>query len=64
MFTLNGDTINWKSSKQEMTVDSTTKSEHIVDLIPLHWDNNGAIVKARGTTVSSKVQTCTQGDTI
>ena len=31
MFTLNDDTISWKSSKQEMTVDSTTESECIVD---------------------------------
>ena len=30
MFTLNGDTINWKSSKQEMIVDSITKLEYIV----------------------------------
>ena len=30
MFTLNGSTIPWKSSKQEMTMDSTTESEYIV----------------------------------
>ena len=29
MFTLNGDTISWKSSKHETTADSTTKSEYI-----------------------------------
>ena len=28
MITLNGGTINWKSSKHKMTVDSTTKSEY------------------------------------
>ena len=72
MFTLNGDAISWKSSKQEMTADSTTKSKYIiasktakeavwirkfitelgvvpsiVDLIPLYYDNNGAIVQAK-----------------
>ena len=36
----------------------------IVDLILLYWDNNGAITKAKGTMVSSKVQTSTQGDAI
>ena len=29
MFTLNGGAISWKSSKQETTMDSTTKSEYI-----------------------------------
>ena len=29
IFTLNDDTISWKSSKQETTVDSTTESEYI-----------------------------------
>ena len=29
MFTLNGGTVSWKSSKQEMIVDSRTKSEYI-----------------------------------
>ena len=29
MFTLNGGAINWKSSKQDTTVDSTTESEYI-----------------------------------
>ena len=33
----------------------------IVDLILLYWDNNGAIVKAKRTTVSSKNQMSTQG---
>ena len=30
MFTLNGGIVSWKSSIQEMTMDSTTKSECIV----------------------------------
>ena len=30
MFTLNGGTVSWKSSKQEMTTDSVTESEYIV----------------------------------
>ena len=30
MFTLNGDTVGWKSSKKEMTVDSIIESEYIV----------------------------------
>ena len=30
MFTLNGGTICWKSSKYEMTVDSIIESEYIV----------------------------------
>ena len=30
MLTLNGGAVSWKSSKQEMTADSTTKSEYIV----------------------------------
>ena len=30
LFTLNGGIISWKSSKQKMTVDSTTESECIV----------------------------------
>ena len=29
MFILNGGAVSWKSSKQEMTADSTTKSEYI-----------------------------------
>ena len=29
VFTLNGGAVSWKSSKQEMTADSTTKSEYI-----------------------------------
>ena len=36
----------------------------IADPILLYWDNNGAIEKEKGTTVSSKVQTSTQDDTI
>ena len=31
MFTLNGGAINWKSSKQDTAVDSTTESEYIAD---------------------------------
>ena len=30
MFTLNGDTICWKSSKEEMIMDSIIESEYIV----------------------------------
>ena len=30
MFTLNGGTVSWKSSKQEMTVDSITGSKYII----------------------------------
>ena len=30
MFTLNGGTVSWKSSKQEMIVESTFESEYIV----------------------------------
>ena len=30
MFTLNGGVVSWKSSKQEMAADSTTKLEYIV----------------------------------
>ena len=37
---------------------------NIVDLILLYWDNKGAIAKSKGTAISSKVQTSTQGDTI
>ena len=29
MFTLNDGVVSWKSSKQEMTIDSTTKAEYI-----------------------------------
>ena len=29
MFTMNGSIVSWKSSKQELTVDSTTESEYI-----------------------------------
>ena len=29
MFTLNGGAVGWTSSKQEMTVDSTTEAEYI-----------------------------------
>ena len=29
MFTLNGGAVSWKSSKQELTADSTTESEYI-----------------------------------
>ena len=29
MFTLNGGAVSWKSSKQEMTIDSTTEAEYI-----------------------------------
>ena len=31
VFTLNGGAVSWKSSKQEMTADSTTESEYIAD---------------------------------
>ena len=66
---LNGGVVSWKSSKQDMTTDSTIELEYIaasevakeavrirkfitklgvipsiVDLIPLYYDNNGAIV--------------------
>ena len=72
VFTLNGSAVSWKSSKQEMTLDSTTESEYIaaskatkevvwiskfiselgvvpsiVDMIPLYYDNNGAMVQAK-----------------
>ena len=30
VFTLNGGVVNWKSSKQETTIDSTNESEYIV----------------------------------
>ena len=30
MFALNGNTVSWKSSKYEMTVDSIIESEYIV----------------------------------
>ena len=30
MFTLNGGAVNWKSSKQETTADSTIESKYIV----------------------------------
>ena len=36
----------------------------IVDPILSYWDDNGAIAKAKGTMVSSKVQTSTQSDAI
>ena len=36
----------------------------IVDLIMMYWNNDGAIVKAKGTMVSSKIKTSTWGDTI
>jgi hypothetical protein len=30
MFTINGGDVSWKSSKQEIVIDSTTKAEYIV----------------------------------